>query len=375
MPDRDRQAALLRCIAATSLPGWPREPTARVPPAAWPRLLGEIQNERLSGLALAAAERRWLWLDDDQFVELIDRHREAMLWTLKVEQTLLIVSRHLETRGVSPIVLKGPALAHTLYPDPSWRGFRDLDLLVPTRHWRAACSALEALGMRRRLPEPRPGFDERFGKAAVYTGSDGVQVDLHRTLAQGPFGQWMDADELFDRTTSFELAGRNLRRLDDTALLLHACVHASLGWTPPELLPLRDVAQISTAGEVDWVSLEALAARWRLGVVLVHAFATTLQAFGHVLPSPARGLMETEVRPEERRALRAYITDRRWRGAGVLPTLRALRGVRTKAAYLTALILPKREFVQARARNGERASYLRRWAVPMHWIRRSRRRS
>lgn len=375
MPDRDRSAALMRRIAATSLPGRSQELTARIPPPAWPRLLGGIAQERLSGLAVAAAEQGWLWLDEDQFGQLLETHRDAMLWTLRVERTLLLVSRHLEASGVRPIVLKGPALAHTHYPDPSWRAFRDLDLLVPTRHWRAACSALAALGMRRRLPEPRPGFDERFGKAAVYTGSEGVQVDLHRTLAQGPFGQWMDPDELFGRTTSFELAGRNLKRLDDTALLLHACVHASLGWTPPELLPLRDIAQISTVGDVDWASLEGLAARWRLSAVLVHAFTTTMEAFGPVVPSHGRLLMHLDVQPEESRALRAYITDRRWRGATVLPTLRAMRGVRTKAAYLTALILPKREFVKARTEHGLRGSYLRRWAVPLRWIRGSGRRS
>lgn len=362
---------LVRRIAATSLPGWSQGATARIPPATWPRLLGAVVQERLSGLAVAAAEHGWLLLDDDQFGELLEQHREAMLWTLRVEQKLLVVARHLEARGVFPIVLKGPALAHTHYPDPSWRAFRDLDLLVPTRQWRAACSALETIGMRRRLPEPRPGFDERFGKAAVYTGSEGVQVDLHRTLAHGPFGQWMDPEELFGRTTSFELAGRNLQRLNDTALLLHACVHASLGWTPPELLPLRDIAQISTAGDVDWASLEVLVARWRLGAVLAHAVATTLQAFGQVLPPPGRRLMHMEVRPQERRALRAYITGRRWRGATELSTLRAIKGARMKAAYIVALVFPKREFVKARTEDGDGGSYLRRWAIPVRWIRRS----
>lgn len=375
MHDRDGSLGLLRHIAATSLPGWSQGPPTQVPRDAWPRLLGGIAQERLSGLATAAVEQGWLVLEDDQFGELLDQHREAMLWTLKIERTLLVVSNHLEALGIGSIVLKGPALAHTHYPDPSLRAFRDLDLLVPTRQWRAACSALAALGMRRRLPEPRPGFDERFGKAAVYTGGEGVQVDLHRTLAHGPFGQWMDPDELFGRTTSFELADRNLKRLDDTALLLHACVHASLGWTPPELLPLRDIAQISTAGDVDWASLEGLAARWRLSAVLVHAFTTTMEAFGPVVPSHGRRLMHLDVQPEESRALRAYITDRRWRGATVLPTLRAMRGVRTKAAYLTALILPKREFVKARTEHRLRGSYLRRWAVPLRWIRGSGRRS
>lgn len=78
-------------------------------------------------------------------------------------------------------------------------------------------------------------------------------------MAAGPFGQWMEPEELFGRARQFELAARTLRRPDHTALLLHACVHPSLGWEPPEL-PIRDVAQVATAPDVGWAELEAIAA-------------------------------------------------------------------------------------------------------------------
>ena len=38
----------------------------------------------------------------------------------------------------------------------------------------------------RESAEPRPGFDRRFGKGVCLVRPDGVQVDLHRTLAAGP---------------------------------------------------------------------------------------------------------------------------------------------------------------------------------------------
>ena len=133
MPDPDGLPELIRRIAATSLPDSSEGAPVGVPPAAWPRILGRVVQERLSGLAVAAAQDGWLQLNDDQFAELLGQHRDAMTWTLRVERILLVVSRRLEARGVRPIVLKGPALAHTLYPDPSWRAFRDLDLLVRPR--------------------------------------------------------------------------------------------------------------------------------------------------------------------------------------------------------------------------------------------------
>src|SRR5437879_3101885 len=82
------------------------------------------------------------------------------------------------------------------------------------------------LGFTRPRPEPRPGFSERFGKAATHRGVDGLELDLHRTLVVGPFGLWLEPDELFEHAILFHLWGRELRRLDDTALVLHACLNA-----------------------------------------------------------------------------------------------------------------------------------------------------
>jgi hypothetical protein len=264
-------------------------------------------------------------------------------------------------------VLKGAALAHTVYPEPCLRSFGDVDVLVSTRDWRRACDVLEELGLRRQRPEPRPGFDERFGKASVHKGDDAVEVDLHRTLVIGPFGLWIDPDALLSRTATFEVGGRTLRRLDDTGMLLNACMHASLGWRPPRLVPLRDVLQVARYAEVDWDVLAEWSARWRLAAVLRHAFSTAAGTLGVSVPAEAAAFVEAEPDRAELRALEAYTGSRRQEGATALGTMRAIPGVRGKAAYALALAFPRREFLEARARSGERASYLRRLAIPVRW--------
>jgi hypothetical protein len=176
-----------------------------------------------------------------------------------VEQELVTLAPALEVAGVEVIVLKGPAFAHGIYPDSSWRPFGDLDLLVKTEDWRKACALLRDLGWTRRLPEPRTGFDERFGKAAVHRNQVGMELDLHRTLVLGPFGLWMSPGELFGQTASFELAGTPLRKLNETTQLLHACAHAALGVSSPMFISLRDVAQTVESSEIDWDSLRGWA--------------------------------------------------------------------------------------------------------------------
>jgi hypothetical protein len=364
VPDSRAAAAVVR-VAGFGLPGSDRS-TVQVPKEDWSSFLTTLDTQRLTGLAVAAAGAGELSLSGEQWDELLQRHRDSMLWALTVERKLLSLAARFEDAGIDVVALKGSTVAHTAYPDPSWRPFGDLDLLVRTSDWRRACAVLAGLGFDRRLPEPRSGFDERFGKAAVHANGDGVEIDLHRTLVLGPYGLWMDPEELFGRTTTLRLGGLEVRRLDDTALLVHACMHASLGWNPPLLMPLRDVAQVATFGHVDWGEFAELAKRWRLRAVVQHALQTSAVTLGADLPEQAGEIVRSEPSRKERRILDVYVTDRRFRGGTATATLRAIPGIRAKAAYVRALMLPSREFLDRRTAG--HGSYWRRWLVPMRWM-------
>ena len=333
----------------------------------WLELKSRLIAERLTGLAMAAAEDGRLNLSDTHFAELSDAHREVMLWALDLERTLLDLAREFDDAGIEFVVLKGAALAHTVYPDPSWRPFMDIDLLVRTRDWRRSCALLAELGMVRRLVEPRPGFDERFGKAACHVNDKRQEIDLHRTLVLGPFGLWIDPDELFEGTSRFSLGGRDLNQLDDTASLMHACLHASLGMRRSLLVSFRDVAQAAESSGVVWEVILDWAERWRLRPVLRDAFMRTEQKLGTRNPPQLSPLIGEEPTRSERRLLSAYTSESRNRGGMALTTLQALPSVRSKAAYVRTLCFPSSDFLKARTGKDGGPSYLRRWAVPIHW--------
>ena len=86
-----------------------------------------------------------------------------------------------------------------MYADPALRSFGDVDILVGGADFDAAVGALAALGFRRRFVEPRPGFDARFSKGACLERADGLEIDLHRTLAPGPFGMLLGLTDLVGR--------------------------------------------------------------------------------------------------------------------------------------------------------------------------------
>src|SRR5207244_2082221 len=103
--------------------------------------------------------------------------------------------------------------------------------------------------------------------------ADRVEVDLHRTLVLGPFGLWINPEELLATATTFEIGGRSLARLSDTGLLVNTAMHAALGWWPPRLVPLRDVHQVTRSGSVDWDLLARWCRAWRLTAILDRAFS------------------------------------------------------------------------------------------------------
>jgi Uncharacterised nucleotidyltransferase len=366
MPERasmDARSAI-REVARFGLFGT-TAPTA-VEDGEWQSFAGRLHLEKLTGLAVAAVGTGTLEIPAHRTGDLHDRHRRAMVWCLRVEQQLLDLDERFRRSRIEYAVLKGPSVAHTAYVDPSLRGFGDLDVLVRGRDFKGSCAELRAMGFERRLAEPRPRFDERFGKAAVHRrDEDGMEIDLHRTLVLGPFGLWIEPDELLDRTTTFGLAGRRIPRLDDTGMLLSVAMHATLGW-PPRLLPFRDVVEVSSRLNVDVDELVAMAERWRLSAVLDRAFRSAEEALG-VGPVPWAARLASHRSAGTTAALESYLGRRRGRGGTAISTLRAIPRFRDKAAYVHALAFPRKQFMEQRYRLTADRSYRRRLVTPGRW--------
>jgi Uncharacterised nucleotidyltransferase len=326
-----------------------------------------LRTEKLTGLAIAAYVEGALPLSQERFDSVLERHRRAMAWCLMIEDRLLQLDESFRRAGIEYAVLKGPAVAHRAYPDPSFRGFGDLDVLVRGEAFPGACTVLGTMGFRRRLAEPRPRFDERFGKAAAHVHvDDSMEIDLHRTLVLGPFGLWIDPSALLDRAAAFELAGQKIPRLDDTDMLISVAMHAVLGW-PPRLLSYRDVIQVARSPDMDWSTLARHAGDWHLTAVMIRAFESASSALGTEPVAEGAILDGVPIGGSEIRALESYMGRHRALGGTALSTLRAIPGVRNKAAYVRAMAFPQRAFMRDRHPTGSNGTYRHRLAIPAKW--------
>jgi hypothetical protein len=345
-------------IAAYGLAGTTTElPRGPLTDDGWAVLVATARAQRMSGHLAHAIARGDLAVTEEQLEQAGDSHLREMSLALLLERTLLEVVDLFENLEIPYRVLKGSAVAHLDYADPSLRSFGDIDLLVPSSHFDAAVTGLSAAGHRRRFPEPRPGFDRRFGKGTSFSDAEDTEIDLHRTFVMGPYGLSIHLDELWATSSTFVLAARTIHALRPEHRFLNACYHAVLGNTPPRLVPLRDIAELLLAGNVDVDEIRRLAVSWRAEAVLALAVRSAWDAFA-IADATALSFWAYRYEPQrwERRALSVYQRPEAGYAARSLAAVRAIRGTSNKLAFVRALTFPKRDYLHGRHR-----SFTQRW--------------
>jgi hypothetical protein len=339
----------LVAIAGFGLPGAARFPASPLDPAAWRVLTAEVGQQRIEGLLAAAAARGALAVTEDQHEEIRDAARSRAGVDLKLGRDLLTAASVLRAAGVAFRVLKGLAWSHAYYPDPSWRGTGDVDLLVAADDWYTALDALGDAGARRSIPELNVGFDRRFGKEATLVSASGWEIDLHRTLVVGPFGLWTDTDDLFRGADTVIIGGVDLPVLGPDEAFLHACYNAALGDDPPRLIAVRDVCQLALSDRLDPGAVAATARRWRGRAVVARALSLAREVLGVDLGDRPVTEPFAGFRPSLRD--RSLLASYRGPGRGYtsqLTAVVALPGSRERLAYLRAVARPQPSYLAAR---------------------------
>lgn len=364
----DHYPAALLAVAGFGFPGGRPMPARPLDDDAWSATFAAARQHRLTGLLHAAVDAGVLPTSEGQARQARAAYRSVMLRVLALERELLAVVDRLATAGIPARVLKGSAVANLDYRQPALRSFVDLDLLVRPADFDAAVHALTSDGFRRKLAEPRPGFDRRFDKGTTLVGGTGFEVDLHRTFVLGPWGALVDLDSLWAGAEGFTVAGRPLLALSRSNRFLHACYHATLGDWPLRLASLRDVAEMLPDAELGRAEVLATARAWGGETVVASAIADTRR----LLRLPATGVLSTWAddhvptrRDEARLAL--YTHQDKTFAAQALATIPALPGLRDKAAYLRALLAPDRQYTADR-----HASTLARFRFAIREVRRGR---
>lgn len=138
----------------------------------------------------AASPNSWPWAQGPAGAE-SEPLADSQLWSrlemelvgtrLRVDAFTSQVVRAMSSQGLSPILLKGPAVARWLYAEDPWkRGYVDADLLLAPWEVDAARKILRGLGFELLIGWTADA--DPWHHAEDWHRPDGASVDLHRSL-------------------------------------------------------------------------------------------------------------------------------------------------------------------------------------------------
>jgi putative nucleotidyltransferase-like protein len=248
-------------------------------------------------------------------------------------------ARILDGAGVRWLLVKGPAVAERLYPDPALRAYEDLDVVVPPGEFPRAIDALESAGCR--MVDRNWKLLRREMRGQVHlTLPHGSVLDLHWHLInrdRGPFSLRME--EIFDRARTVPIAGRAMRTTSAEDTLLHLCIHAALSGAN-RLVWAKDVERAIVVDEPAWDVVVERARASGAGLATAAMLHRASSMFGAPVPEGVPPALGAPVRRMlDRAASRGFHLERS-------------RGSRSGAAMATRLA--------ARAPAASTAAYLRR---------------
>jgi hypothetical protein len=212
----EMHAALLRALL--------EEPGSVLPDSAsWDRWVWTARLDGVVPLLYLLVDRVPTDLTDEQRGEARQIHGAVLARCVQLEHHAIEMSKALAARGIRCVLLKGGATAHLDYPNPSWREFSDIDLLIDPADRPGATSVIEAAEWEQGYALPRG--HEQFTHAVTFVRSS-MELDLHQRIAHRGLGLLIPVPELLRRATPMVIAGGEVLALDEDDREIHACIHA-----------------------------------------------------------------------------------------------------------------------------------------------------
>lgn len=196
-----------------------------------------------------------------------------------------------ERSNIPTVVLKGPAIAYTVYDSPRSRYISDIDLLCPLEQLAEAGSALEELGYTATTDGRTEDFYERYHFHQIYINKEGVHVEIHWDLTLRSDYVRFDPAALIKNTVLVTTKDVTFSAFKSPDLLLHI-VSQSI----PELNSvgrLLDVCMLIKAGALNDEKIVENAKQRNLATPLW----AMLGLVGHIMDSPDIRKTREAVRP------------------------------------------------------------------------------
>ncbi len=221
--------------------------------------------------------------------DILAMYQTEMLQNLFLEHELQKVLHAFHEAHIPLILLKGSALAYTIYPRPHLRTFHDIDVLIHPQNLARANELFTGMGY---------AFYEEFRANTVDNSRTGynyskkhpeswleVLVELHTAPHPSEIGTPFDVAMLWEKARSIEIHGETVLTMNPFDHLLYLCWHYRFhGFT--RLLWLYDLVMVvrSIGTTIDWDELIQAARRQKLASTLYYCLTWCRSLFQVAIP-------------------------------------------------------------------------------------------
>lgn len=302
------------------------------------------------------------------------RALQQAMWELRHQEVLKQTLASLLALGVQPILVKGTALAYSLYADPALRTRGDTDLIIPLDATQRVHDALLSLGFERN--QGVSGEVVSYQANYIMRTADGGThaLDLHWKISNSELLSRLFAyDELLACAQPLPLLSPHAAGAGRVHGLLIACMHRSkhkqspyyvneeAHHDPDRLIWLHDIHLISGClGPGEWDEFVRQAEQKGLRAICLEGMEHARACFHTAYPGPVlSALARRGVAEPAARYLAGGVVRRRWMDFVALGT--ASRRVR----WLRESLFPPASYMRAKFPRQPT------WMLPWLYIRRS----
>jgi len=278
--------------------------------------------------------------------EITNRARLAVVSEQVRGRETASVLRALSGCGVRAVLLKGTALAYTVYDSPSLRPRADTDIIVFREQTGEVRRVLRELGYQ---ATPYCDGERLFCQFELQRTDDlGVvhAFDVHWKIStQSMFADALTCGELVAESVPVPALGAAARAASTRHALLLACIHPAMHHRNEErliwLLDVHLLASRLSAAEME--SFAELAVAKRVAAVCARELARARAAFGTAVPSHVIHFLRAHAGGEP--SAEYLDPSRRWHHE-LLSNLRGLPGWRSRLSLLREVLVPGAQYMK-----------------------------
>jgi hypothetical protein len=288
---------------------------------------------------------------DAKLHDILERLRSSYFETasrnMLLVNNLTVLLQKLWGANIPVIVLKGGALAQTVYPDLALRPMVDLDLLLSFPDLEKAIEILETEGYGPIDLQPLADDSGLFWSEQSFArpGDQNHPVEIHWHLLDSPsYTSRFSTEDVIQRATTFSINNHEALMLCPEDQLLHLSAHYiyhHMGNLPAAQVDIGLIVE-RYKQEIEWDRLIDSASEMKLGYVVRKTLLESRQDwFGAISTDVKVKLEKLHASPGER----LFAFSQRRKSTRVLRTAATLPGFGHRLAYLWGNLFPTREYM------------------------------